>query len=101
MNLMAQVIEGQQTVKEHQLRIGQSQIVFARAPDVFQLPDHVVGEVSDSAGGERRQAGARLPDDAARNSSLTHLENIALAFFAQRLPRVALPLRRARDCTRM
>ena len=56
-DLVAQVIERQQAVEEHQHAIGQREIVFGMLADIFQLPDHVVSEISDGARGKRRQPG--------------------------------------------
>ena len=75
MNLMSQVIEGQQSVEEHQLRIGQRQIILRVLADLLHLPHHVVGKVPNRARCEWRQ-----PRDASRallpQQPLQHLENI-------------------------
>ena len=57
MNLVAQVIERQQAIEEHQHAIGQREIVLGMLADIFQLPHHVIREVADGARGERRQSG--------------------------------------------
>ena len=56
MNLMAQMIESQQAIEEHQHAIGQRQIVLGVLADFFQLANGVVGEIADGASGERWQA---------------------------------------------
>src|SRR5579863_2115022 len=56
-NLVAQVIEGQQPIEEHQHAIGQGKVVFRVITDSFQLADRVIGKISDSPSSERRQAG--------------------------------------------
>ncbi len=78
-DLMAQVIEGQQPVEKHQYAIGQGKIILGMLANIFQLPHRVVGEVADRARGKRRQARARLRNDAAAASSLTDLNRAALA----------------------
>ena len=59
MNLVAQVVKGQQAVEEHQFTIRQRKIVFRMLADLFQLPHYVVGKITNRSGGERRQAGDR------------------------------------------
>ena len=80
-NLMAQVIEGQQPVEEHQYAIGQRKIVLGVLADSFELANRVIREVADSARGERRQTGDRcrtmLPQQL-----LQHRQHAALSLFA-------------------
>ena len=56
MNLVAQVVKNQQAVEEHQHAIGEEQVILGVLADVFQLPDHIVGEVADRARSEWREA---------------------------------------------
>jgi hypothetical protein len=56
-NLVAQVIKGQQPVEEHQFAIRQREIVLGMFANFFQLPDHVVRKIADRPGSERRQTG--------------------------------------------
>ncbi len=90
-DLMPQVIKGQQPIEEHQLGVGQRQVIFRMLANLFQLADHVVGKVSDRARGEWRQSrnagGPVLPQQ-----SLHHLENVVLHHFA---PASALNLDRS------
>src|SRR5580658_7917237 len=58
-NLMAQVIESQHAIEEHQHAIGQGKIVFRVVADSFQLADSVIRKISDSPSSERRQASDR------------------------------------------
>ena len=58
-DLVAQVIECQQTIEKHQYAIGQGKIIFGVFADIFQLPHCVVSEVAHRARGERRQPGHR------------------------------------------
>ena len=57
MNLVPEVIESQQTIKEHQFRIGNGEVIFRMFADVLQLTNHVIGEISNAAGGKRWQSG--------------------------------------------
>ncbi len=56
-DLVAQVIEGQQPVEEHQDAIGQREIILGVFADVFQLPHRVIREVAHRARRKRRQPG--------------------------------------------
>ena len=79
-NLVAQVIEGQQPVEEHQHAIGKRKIVLGVLADIFQLPHRVIGEIAHRARGEWRQPGhdrgTMLPQQ-----FLDHLNRAALALF--------------------
>src|SRR5580692_5590017 len=80
-NLVAQVIESQQAIEEHQHAIGQGKIVFRVVTDSFQLADRVIRKVSDSPSSERRQAGdCRWPMLA--EQLFDHGQYAALALFA-------------------
>ena len=57
MNLVAQVIERQQPVKEHQPAIGKMQIVFGVIADLLQLANDIVGTETHRACSKRWQAG--------------------------------------------
>jgi hypothetical protein len=54
-NLMAQVIESQHAIEEHQHTIGQGKIVLGVLADSFQLANRVVGDVANGTGGETWQ----------------------------------------------
>ena len=56
MNLMTQVIKGEQAIKEHQLGVGQMQVIFCALSDLFQLSDHIVRKVPHRSSRKRRQA---------------------------------------------
>ena len=55
--LVAQMIEGQQPVVKGEDAIGEANIIFRALGQALELPDHVVGEISHAAGGKRRKAG--------------------------------------------
>src|SRR5580704_8524673 len=80
-NLVAQVIESQQAIEEHQHAIGQGKIVFRVVADSFQLADSVIREVANGTSSERRQAGdcrwTMLPEQL-----FDHGQYAALALFA-------------------
>ena len=80
-NLVAQVIESQQAIEEHQHAIGQGKIVLGMVADSFQLADDVIREIANRASSERRQAsdGRRtmLPEQL-----FHHRQHVALALFA-------------------
>ena len=67
MNLVAEVIEGQQSVEEHQFAIWQREIVLGMFANRFHLANHVVRKIADRSGSEWRQAGYGL--------SLIHISN--------------------------
>ena len=54
-NLVTQVVKGEQPVEEHQQPVRQGQVVLGTFADLFQLPHHVVGKVAHGACGKRRQ----------------------------------------------
>ena len=55
MNLVAEVIEGEDAVEEHQDAVGDVEVVFGAVADVFELADDVVGTIANGSGGEGRQ----------------------------------------------
>ena len=97
-DLVAQVIEGQQAVEEHQYAVGQGKIIFGMFADIFQLPHCVIGEVAHRACGEGRQpghsGGAMLPQQ-----FLDDLDRVSLAlFFASCRAALSMSPPRARTC---
>ena len=56
MDLVAQVIEGEHAIEEHQHAIGNVEIVDGVLADVLQSAHDVVGAIADRAGCEWRQA---------------------------------------------
>src|ERR1700721_791628 len=48
-NLVAQMIESEQPVKEHQFAIRQGQVIFCMLTDVFQLPSYIVRKIDYSS----------------------------------------------------
>ena len=56
MDLVAQVIEGEDTIEEHQDTVGDIKIVFGVVADIFQLANDVIGAIADGSGGEGREA---------------------------------------------
>ena len=72
---MAEVIEGQQSIEEHQLGVRHGQVVFGEVADIFQLANHIVSEVSNGSRGKRRQArhrgGTMFPQEV-----LHHLKDV-------------------------
>src|SRR6476469_1306137 len=54
---MPHVIKREQPVKEHQVAVGNLQVVFGDDRELFYLADCVVGKESDSACGKWRQSG--------------------------------------------
>ncbi len=56
MNLVPQVIEGEDAVEKHQHAVGNFEIVGRVFPDLLQPAHDVVGAVADGSGGEGRQA---------------------------------------------
>ena len=81
MNLVAQVVKGQQAVEEHQFAIGQREIVLSMFADFLQLPYYVVGKITYGPGGEWRQAGNRGWLVLAQQQ-LHELEHVSLVPFA-------------------
>ena len=65
MNLMAQVIERQQAIEEHQHTIRQRKVVLGVLANFLQLANRVVSEIADGSGSEWRQARPKSRDDAA------------------------------------
>jgi hypothetical protein len=55
MYLVAQMIEGQQPIEEHELGVRTGKVVFSVFTNVFQLADDVISEVSDGSGSKWRQ----------------------------------------------
>src|ERR1700722_2439099 len=56
-NLVAQMIESEQPVKEHQFAIRQGQVIFCTLTDVFQLPYYIVRKIAYRSCSEGRQPG--------------------------------------------
>ena len=56
MDLVPQVIEGEQAVEEHQHAVGDIEVVLGALADFFKLANDVVGEVSNGSPGKRRPA---------------------------------------------
>ena len=75
------MIERQQPVEEHQLGVGQLQIILRMLADLFQLPHHVVGKISNRSRGERRQSRHARRAMLAQQP-LHHLKNVFLHYFA-------------------
>src|SRR5438552_3962004 len=55
-NLMPQMIERQQPVKEHEHAVGKRKIIFGMLADVLQLPHDIVAAITDGSGGEGGQS---------------------------------------------
>ncbi len=85
-DLMAEVIEGEQAVEEHQDAIGNGQVVLRMFADVFQVADDIVSKVADGASGEGREAGDRSWTMLAQ-LFLQDFEYISGEAFCLRLPR--------------
>ena len=51
------VVEGEDLVEEHEVGVGDVEVVGGERGQVLDLADDVVGEEADGAGGEGRQAG--------------------------------------------
>src|SRR5208283_3033755 len=81
MNLVAQMIKGQQPVKEHQLAIRQREIILGVFANFFQLPDHIVRKITDRPRGERWQTGNQCRLMLAQQL-LHYLEYVASAMLA-------------------
>ena len=56
MDLMAQVIEGEHAVEEHEDAVGDVEVVLGVVSDVFEAAHDVIGAIADRSGGERRKA---------------------------------------------
>src|SRR5277367_4424923 len=56
MNLVPEMIKGQQAIKEHHGAIGKMKIVFGVIADFFQLPDTIVSKVTYCARSKRGQS---------------------------------------------
>jgi hypothetical protein len=56
MDLVAQVVEGEDAVEKHEHAVGDVEVVFCLLSDVFEAADNVVGAITDGSGGEGRQA---------------------------------------------
>ena len=78
MNLVAQMIKGQQPVEEHQLAIRQREVVLGVLANLFQLAHHIVGKIANGPGSERRQPRHRGRLMLAQQF-LHHLKHVALA----------------------
>src|SRR5688572_23645753 len=57
MDLMPQVVEGQQAIKEEEAAVRHMQIVFCRTGNALKLAHKIVSYKTDSAGSEGRQIG--------------------------------------------
>ena len=94
-NLMAQMIERQQAIEEHQFGIGQQQVIFRVVADLFQLADHVVGKISNRACRKRRQSRnacrADAPAATASRPERCCLERLRAAARAESRPSPAAP----------
>ena len=55
-NLMSQVVEGEQPVEEHQRAVGELKIVLGAVANVFKLANNVVRAEANCSGGEWRQS---------------------------------------------
>jgi hypothetical protein len=77
-DLMSQMIEGQQPIEKHQYAVGQRKIIRGMFTDIFQLPNRVICEVAHRARGKWRQpghgSGTMLPQQ-----FLDNLDRAALA----------------------
>src|SRR5438874_12923050 len=54
---MTQVVESQQPIEEHEHAVRDFKVVFGVFADFFELPYHVIGEISNRARGERWKVG--------------------------------------------
>src|SRR5690242_2544974 len=52
---MAQMIESQQAIEEHQCAVGKMQVIFCIVADILELPHNVVRAESNSSRKERRK----------------------------------------------
>src|ERR671922_298678 len=55
-NLTPQVIKGENSIKKHELAIGQREIIGGVLSDTLQLPHHIVGKIPDRSSREGRQS---------------------------------------------
>jgi len=53
---VAEVIEGEDAIKEHEDAVGDVEVVFGVVAYVLQLADYVVGAIANGSGGEGREA---------------------------------------------
>ena len=56
MDLVVEVIEGEDAIEEHQDAVGDVEVVLGVVADVFELADGIVGAIADGSGGKGRQA---------------------------------------------
>ncbi len=56
MDLVAQVVESENTVEEHQDAVGDVEVIGGVASDIFEATHDVVGAIAYGASGEWRQA---------------------------------------------
>ena len=54
-DLVAEVVEGEHAVEEHENAVGNVEVVLGFLADILQLANNVVGAIADSSGGKRRQ----------------------------------------------
>ncbi len=54
-DLMAQVIEGEDAIEEHEDAVGNMEVVLGAVADVFELANDVIGAIADGSGGEGRK----------------------------------------------
>jgi len=87
-DLMAHMVEGQQSVKEHQAAIGSLQIVLSEFGELLQLADGIMGKEPDRAGSERRQS-AKMGGRVLAQQTVKHLEDAAFELLL-----LAIPLQR-------
>ena len=55
-DLVAEVIEGEDAVEEHEDAVGNVEIVGGVFTDIFETADDVIGAIADGSGGEWREA---------------------------------------------
>src|SRR6185437_4240975 len=79
-DLMAKMIECQQSVKKHQHAIGKVQVVFSMLADVFKPANNVVRTKSYRSSGKWRQAG-NVRQLVLLQKPFSNLEYIALTAF--------------------
>src|SRR5437763_12360348 len=85
-NLMANVIKGQQTVEKHQHRVRNLQIIFSKAGQLLQLPHGIMGKIAYCARGKRGES-RNMGDFMFIEQAVENFENTAvhLLFFAAAL----------------